>query len=701
MLCPSYGDNLGSLTLALYAWTGRKGTKGYVGAFSQKVFTDFSDNSYLTLSFPALTPGEYLLEASSGKGGVGVYKYSETKTGTYLYDNGLETDGVFDMKVSYLSTPAQKYSACQSVAVQREIKVPEKSDDFAGYVDPSSWAAIDGLKRKVPLSEETGEIKKNKTVGLFYWTWHSLFSFQEPANLSEIMEEHPEAKNDYSSSVWTPYANSAFFWNRPVYGYYDGRDRWVIRKQAELLADAGVDVIFIDNSNADLTYRNGLMILLDAFEEARRDGVKTPQISFVFPFADLSDTKKQLRELYLSFYRENLYQDLWFYWENKPLLVGDSSCLDAQDYLEEEILSFFTFRKGEARYDSEKVIDDNRWTWLSNYPQAVTYKNGAPEEMTVGTAQNYSSEKGLTAMNGENVYGRTYTSNGYDDSEDAVCKGANFAEQADYALKVDPSLVFITGWNEWIAGRREEWEGVANAFPDEFDDEYSRDLEPSSGKLKDNYYYQLVSFIRKFKGASPLSPLAQAKTISQSDFSGQFEDVKTSFSSYKNSTKNRDHKGYGSEKYSDSSLQNDIVLSKVSYDNSNLYFYVKCKSDLSQYQSGESNWMNLFIRNPSSDDFGWEGFQYRAVPEGQQKCSLYKSLGGWSWEKKASCSYSVSSSSLMIIVPKGSMDFVSGTEELDFKWIDNALSSGDIMDVYTKGEAAPGGRFAYRCQLGF
>lgn len=31
--------------------------------------------------------------------------------------------------------------------------------------------------------------------------------------------------------------------------------------------------------------------------------------------------------------------------------------------------------------------------------------------------------------------------------------GYNFQEQFDRALNIDPDMLFITGWNEWIAGR--------------------------------------------------------------------------------------------------------------------------------------------------------------------------------------------------------------------------------------------------------
>ena len=35
---------------------------------------------------------------------------------------------------------------------------------------------------------------------------------------------------------------------------------------------------------------------------------------------------------------------------------------------------------------------------------------------------------------------------------------------------------------------------------DEYDEEYSRDIEPMKGGYKDAYYLQMISFIRRFKG---------------------------------------------------------------------------------------------------------------------------------------------------------------------------------------------------------
>ena len=50
--------------------------------------------------------------------------------------------------------------------------------------------------------------------------------------------------------------------------------------------------------------------------------------------------------------------------------------------------------------------------------------------------------------------------------ENSKFYGINFQEQWDYALSVDPEIIFVTGWNEWIMGRNVEWCGVPNGFPD-------------------------------------------------------------------------------------------------------------------------------------------------------------------------------------------------------------------------------------------
>ena len=65
-----------------------------------------------------------------------------------------------------------------------------------------------------------------------------------------------------------------------LYGYYSGTDVFVYRKHAELLADAGVDFIVFDCTNATYLWRAQFLCLVDAFMKAKSEGVKVPQFAF-------------------------------------------------------------------------------------------------------------------------------------------------------------------------------------------------------------------------------------------------------------------------------------------------------------------------------------------------------------------------------------------------------------------------------------
>ena len=93
-------------------------------------------------------------------------------------------------------------------------------------------------------------------------------------------------------------------------------------------------------------------------------------------------------------------------------------------------------------------------------------------------------------------------------------------------------MIFVTGWNEWYVTRREEWNGVPNGMMDEFNDEYSRDIEPSTGDLKDHYYYQLVNFVRQYKGCRPIPTPSAATTIDITQSDAQWAAVEPYYAAY-------------------------------------------------------------------------------------------------------------------------------------------------------------------------
>ena len=73
-----------------------------------------------------------------------------------------------------------------------------------------------------------------------------------------------------------------------------------------------------------------------------------------------------------------------------------------------------------------------------------------------------------SAFNKPGAYSRSYTyRNGFDPRGESYLYGANFEEQWDRAYELDPRAVFITGWNEWIAGmwtKEHGWTGDPFSF---------------------------------------------------------------------------------------------------------------------------------------------------------------------------------------------------------------------------------------------
>ena len=559
---------------------------------------------------------------------------------------------------------------------------------------PDTFSATDALGRALPEYADVGGPREGRFVGLFYWTWHvsharwvADISPGKPINVNSIIEAHPEAIHDLDFPGWGP-LGLPHHWNEPLFGYYSTDDRWVLRRHAEMLANAGVDVIIFDCTNGTFTWKDSYDVLFEVFHEAREQGVNTPKIAFLLPFGPGNDTNTSLRQLYTDIYQQGRYQDLWFYWRGKPLIMAYPELLGRRDPLDQEIAAFFTFRPCDPSYNAPGSRD--KWGWLSVYPQTV-YKNkdGSAEQMPVGVAQNHSKEKGLTAMNGENVFGRAYTSKGLDTRPDAKLYGANFAEQWEYALQIDPEFVFVTGFNEWVAGRFDEWGGVVNAFPDQFNDAFSRDIEPSKGDLKDNYYYQLVSYIRKFKGVNPPPAASAPKRIDFSSIEDQWADVTPAYYAYEGNTFDRDGTGYGGLRYTDDTGRNDISLCKVAQDDDYLYFMVECKDAITEPSGG--GWMRLFLKTGSGPD--WEGYQYavnRTSPGG-----IERSLGGWEWEKTGDAEVRLEGSRLELKAPKAALGITGNSFRLEFKWSDNMQNDGDALDFYLYGDTAPMGRFNY------
>ena len=592
----------------------------------------------------------------------------------------------------------------------------------AHKVDSTQWIAQDGLDRVLVTNTNTGDTREDKIVAMFYWTWHGDFAdgqtaYNNQQNIDKLIAMG-KGERDYVTmsmsqlnqlgikTAMGPY----HFWDEPIYGYYDGDDEWVIRKQAELLAAAGVDVVFFDNTNGTFTWMETAIRVMKVFSEARTQGVDAPCVSFMFPFGPAEHAGIQMVNIYNTIYKEGLYKDVWFMLDGKPMIMGWPGSLNSQNAaVAREIKNFFTFRSNLAGY-TEGESAANQWGWLSRFPQAYFHNDrGEIEQITVGTAINHNSEKGIIApmSYGENIIGRTWTSRGYDTRPDAVLYGACFSEQWENALAVDPEIVFVTAWNEWVAMRIDVWpaspEQYHNCFVDQYNTEYSRDCEPSAGILKDHYYYQLTDYIRQFKGTNPIEKASPEKLIDVNGGYGQWANVGPVYNDYFG-LPDRDALGYKNPEtgeryhYTNDSGRNDIYDAKVARDYENIYFMVRTVEDLTPYT--DPYWMRLYIDMGESEQ-NWENYEFilnKQNPEDATTAILERFTGnGFETEVVGKVTYSVKGNVLTVCIPKTMLGIPA--EQMDFsfgfKWTDNTLEDGDIMQWYLNGDVAPVGRFNY------
>ena len=158
---------------------------------------------------------------------------------------------------------------------------------------PDTWAMVDGLGRTASNNSQVGNVKNDKTIGLFYWPWHYYYASRQNAyNLTTILERNPDAINNFYHSAWNnTLEGTVYFWDQPLFGFYNTYDKYVIRKHAELMADAGVDVIIMDLSNGTFTWKEGYDVVFQTFQEAAAAGVKVPKIAFLLNFAGSTDTR--------------------------------------------------------------------------------------------------------------------------------------------------------------------------------------------------------------------------------------------------------------------------------------------------------------------------------------------------------------------------------------------------------------------------
>lgn len=566
----------------------------------------------------------------------------------------------------------------------------QKTIDRLGAVDDfgRSFGYVDGFR-------------KDRYVGMFYFLWHGQHRSEMPGvyNVSELEKEDLPALLDTGKNPKSP-VGAFHHWGKPLFGYYNSEDAWVLRKHMELLCFAGIDFICFDCTNAR-EYWEVLEVLLPVMQEMYDAGWKVPK--FMFYLNTCCD--EAIARLYYGsgkgcalerdgIYKRGAFRDLWFMPEGKPKIAAvtqegnTSSGTDAHRVKDAEILSFFDF-------------------WESQWPNNTFYENGFPwiewtrpqsvhrqaKAINVSIAQhNLCPFSDVLLVPGvkEKMWGRGYTSlRGADHSERAILSGANFEEEWQTALEKGAEYTFVTGWNEWAAIKFVDPYRNCIFLVDNFDLEFSRDIEMMEGGYEDNPYLQLVRNVRALKGnAGELKPSPERKILPEDLSSWEGADRYMGVTGQKP----RDFEGFApGYHYKDDSRRLEISELRAAHDAKNLYFFIRADRALRPAE-GDDSFLNLLVGVDGAEN-AFRGFGY-LIGRGREggDCAMETFSDGLRSCGRARLD--ISGDTAVYTVPKAALG-IKGPFTLRFKVADNVKEPMNMQSYYASGCVAPVGRLGF------
>lgn len=580
--------------------------------------------------------------------------------------------------------------------------LPAAADDTATWDTwPDTWVAVDELGREVASSDggvDRTEIDADATVGMFYYLWHGQHA-DSGKDISELLKADPD------NPAWGA-VNSMHWGSKPWLGYYKGGDPYIVAKHIQMLVDAGVDFLFFDCTNAQM-YASNAQVVLDEIKRRDELGLKYPTLAFMVHSAAAGTMVK----IFNRFYRYNPENDkYWFHWDGKPLALAPESEMPSSN---EALINHFTFRNSWAWMKGQKAKE---WAWIEYYPQKPGWANRYDpvsmmtrkmnEQISVSVAQHATTKVGKSYHGGKQPGIDKY----------GMCKetpqGLYFEEQWKEALRVHPPVVMVTQFNEWTAQRfvindKSQFGDVrpgATAaigetyFVDVYSPEFSRDLEPSAHpSVRDNYYLQLVSNVRKYRGATNIPVPTRSLSISLWDDFSQWDEETVEF---------RDDKGdtfYTSEAVQSPETfdrkTNDIVRAKVTKNADTYFFYVETMEDITPFETSE-RWMRLLLNIDCDYSTGWNGYDFmigKDASTGRYSLMRNAAQGKYSWETVGEVDFRMDGNRMHVAVSRELLGHDGVEKDFDFKWADNTSDNNpDILSFISDGDVAPNGRFNYR-----
>ena len=245
------------------------------------------------------------------------------------------------------------------------------------------WVATDHLSRTLPGHEVAGPRRPGKVVGIFYFLWCG-YHADRVHDVTKILATGEPEKH------WGP-KGATHFWGEPEYGYYHSSDPWVIRRDLQMLVNAGVDFIYLDVTNAIL-YEKTVDVLLETIRKMRSEEIPAPGVVFTTNTA----SGKVMNRIHERFYKGGKHDDLWFKWDGKPLIFGQED----DPELRPEVRSSFTIKFSWAW--TKTKVEPNHWQWIDTSPQDYGWSDSPdkPEQIPVAVASHATNSIGRSHHKG-------------------------------------------------------------------------------------------------------------------------------------------------------------------------------------------------------------------------------------------------------------------------------------------------------------
>ncbi len=560
------------------------------------------------------------------------------------------------------------------------------SQNSPGFpISNSNWIATDALGRSLPDYKQTGPVINEKWVGLFYYIWHGGHAPTDTIyDITKILKKDP-INPEYGPK------GQFHYWGEPEAGYYYAGDPWVIRRNIAMMVAAGVDFIYFDVTNG-FSYLPVVDTYCEISLEMRKKGINAPYISFMTN----AKSGKMMNSLFDEFYAKQEYKDLWFIWEGKPLIFGQPK----DPELRQNVQDFFNIKYSWAWTDAQN--QPNHWQWIDKYPQDYGWSaNGIVDQVPVAVASHPVSNIGNSYSGGKEPTSNEYKLTPF------TGQGRHFAEQWKRVFELQPKVVMITQFNEWMAqrfitGDKASPQFLGNPpvkgntyFVDAYNEEYNRDIEPMKGGHTDNMYYQMVKYIRLFKGMEAPKPASPVRKIEIDGLFNEWKTVEPVYQDYEGDTFHRNSKGSNKNTtYVNNTGRNDIVESRVARDRDFIYFYVKTAQALTPHT--DKNWMLLYLNTDTLKTTGWEGYDLlvNSSPFNSKQTSI-KVFENGKWTGKQQVNYAYSGNEMEIAIPLKYFKVRNNQLAFSFHWADNSQKLFDINEFFIHGDSAPDRRFDY------